>query len=598
MKRTKQILSLLLALTLTLSLVSSPVQSHAAGRVKKLSSGYSFSPETGIQKIKGVKSNKGGQTTRPILTVDESDIETLQRHVSGHHVSSMEEASDYIRQQVKLHNASITVVMDDYSYNEGDEADILHQTWKNTGKGDEGYYLAMQVGGYNIIPYSYRNVVAFFVNVTYRTTLEQEEKATKTLQKLEDSLWKDYKGDKEKYLKMMYVFLSGIDYDYDHLKEEESNPNTSQTAHTAYAAIVKKKAVCSGLAAAFYRAMLDKGINCMVLTSDTHAWNAVELDGKWYECDPTWDIQKLLTAKYCMITREDMESLEEHTVKEAPYYDLNELDSLNWSDTKLSSNLTKLIVSVKKKVLTYTTKNKGKQDVVVKDQDGNVLLEGADYNLNVTPGGNYTVTATQNDELSASGSYQVKLQNPKILSIKMEKKKEDKYNYKVRFIVKVSKVPGAKTYTLLGATTQPAKGTFTTTTTGKKQYLVWGYSCSSKTTTLTTSWISVNRAKEIGHYAQYEAYINKDLKTSINRRYNLCFYVQANSETIKYQTGTGYFGVPIYELTKYYSNCVGGVLPKTKMSVKNPKAYVVTGDESSYYDLYHSKIHFCPGFMY
>ena len=72
-------------------------------------------------------------------------------------------------------------------------------------------------------------------------------------------------------------------------------------SHTAYGAIVKHSAVCSGYAAA-YAYLLDRlGVNCLCFDGSTynddgtidddggHTWNCAELDGKWYWVDVTWD---------------------------------------------------------------------------------------------------------------------------------------------------------------------------------------------------------------------------------------------------------------------------------------------------------------------
>lgn len=80
--------------------------------------------------------------------------------------------------------------------------------------------------------------------------------------------------------------------------------------HTAYGALVNHLAVCDGYSAAF-KCIMDKlGIPCIMVTGDStvyntkehgaqwvkshpddllHEWNYVQLDGKWYEMDVTWD---------------------------------------------------------------------------------------------------------------------------------------------------------------------------------------------------------------------------------------------------------------------------------------------------------------------
>lgn len=57
----------------------------------------------------------------------------------------------------------------------------------------------------------------------------------------------------------------------------------------AYNALFKGRANCNGYALAFQRIMDELGIPCLYLTGDDHAWNAVCLDGQWYNMDVTWD---------------------------------------------------------------------------------------------------------------------------------------------------------------------------------------------------------------------------------------------------------------------------------------------------------------------
>lgn len=59
--------------------------------------------------------------------------------------------------------------------------------------------------------------------------------------------------------------------------------------YTAYGVLVKHTGVCAGYASAYSILMNLLGIPTLVMTSDTHAWNLVKLDGNWYHIDTTWD---------------------------------------------------------------------------------------------------------------------------------------------------------------------------------------------------------------------------------------------------------------------------------------------------------------------
>ncbi len=49
------------------------------------------------------------------------------------------------------------------------------------------------------------------------------------------------------------------------------------------------RVVCQSYAAVLNNLMRDLGFTCYILTSESHEWNMVKLDGKWTCIDPTWD---------------------------------------------------------------------------------------------------------------------------------------------------------------------------------------------------------------------------------------------------------------------------------------------------------------------
>ena len=68
--------------------------------------------------------------------------------------------------------------------------------------------------------------------------------------------------------------------------------------HNIYGALVHKKVVCEGYARAFKYILDGLGIECVLVsgtatnsngTTETHAWNYVKMNDKWYAVDVTWD---------------------------------------------------------------------------------------------------------------------------------------------------------------------------------------------------------------------------------------------------------------------------------------------------------------------
>jgi len=80
---------------------------------------------------------------------------------------------------------------------------------------------------------------------------------------------------------------STVGYDYANL----NNNTIPQSSYNIYGVLVKYCAVCQGYAEAYMYLARQFGLNCTIATSNAacHAWNVIELDGKWYHMDPTWD---------------------------------------------------------------------------------------------------------------------------------------------------------------------------------------------------------------------------------------------------------------------------------------------------------------------
>ena len=73
--------------------------------------------------------------------------------------------------------------------------------------------------------------------------------------------------------------------------------DTTYSKYHAYNALIEGSAVCQGYAEAFSLFMDELGVPCKMITgtadngsgTQSHAWNAVQLNGGWYYIDVTWD---------------------------------------------------------------------------------------------------------------------------------------------------------------------------------------------------------------------------------------------------------------------------------------------------------------------
>lgn len=82
-------------------------------------------------------------------------------------------------------------------------------------------------------------------------------------------------------------------HDYLVLNLEYNGEDPSNSGQTPYCALILQKCVCAGYASTFQLLLNMSGIDAMYVVGtgngEAHAWNKVELDGKWYNVDVTWD---------------------------------------------------------------------------------------------------------------------------------------------------------------------------------------------------------------------------------------------------------------------------------------------------------------------
>ena len=80
-----------------------------------------------------------------------------------------------------------------------------------------------------------------------------------------------------------------------------------------YGGLVEGKAICAGYALILHEALKYVGIKSQYVIGfiprdDGHAWNQVQIDGKWYNADPTWDsstIQLYGIYEYMLLNDEE-----------------------------------------------------------------------------------------------------------------------------------------------------------------------------------------------------------------------------------------------------------------------------------------------------
>ena len=209
-----------------------------------------------------------------------------------------------IRRALRLHSQRIVISFEQ-------ERDVLAEmtavvdAWveaalQETERPDEGDYIRYQYGGYEQKCRQHTSDGRYFYMVEiipkYYLYLFQEEEVTGKLAEIWAELaWDGEMPDYDK-VKAAYDYVCRhVKYDRVHRK----NPYYFMRS-TAYAALVQENATCQGYCVALYRLLRQAGINVRIVTGSVtgknaeqlHAWNIVELDGKYYHLDATWDAQQ------------------------------------------------------------------------------------------------------------------------------------------------------------------------------------------------------------------------------------------------------------------------------------------------------------------
>lgn len=146
-------------------------------------------------------------------------------------------------------------------------------------------YLNYSYTAYGFNYSGYENDVTINFSFSYLTTKSQEdfvnEKVTSILGQIIDS---SMNVDKKEKAIHDYI-VENVQYD------------TSLTRYSAYNALSEGKTVCQGYALLTYKMLNQAGVECKIISgyatsggeTESHAWNLVRLNGKWYHLDCTWD---------------------------------------------------------------------------------------------------------------------------------------------------------------------------------------------------------------------------------------------------------------------------------------------------------------------
>jgi transglutaminase-like putative cysteine protease len=125
--------------------------------------------------------------------------------------------------------------------------------------------------------------------LAYYDSAAQEKEVDAKVREVIRDLELDDRSDYEKLVAIHDWLCENVEYDSD---------DGSDIRRTAYDAIVNGKAVCQGYSNALYRLLLEAGVDNRIIFGEgvenngvtmAHTWNIVDLYGKYYCVDATWD---------------------------------------------------------------------------------------------------------------------------------------------------------------------------------------------------------------------------------------------------------------------------------------------------------------------
>lgn len=108
---------------------------------------------------------------------------------------------------------------------------------------------------------------------------------------------------------------------------------TFRTLAYGYRCLIAHEGVCGDYAEGFALLANHAGLNAMECSSETHAWNIIEIDGQFYHCDSLWD-EHALVWNYFNVSTAKISRVEHHVhdTERYPYCETG-MDIFRYYDT-------------------------------------------------------------------------------------------------------------------------------------------------------------------------------------------------------------------------------------------------------------------------
>lgn len=199
----------------------------------------------------------------------------------------------------------------------------------------------------------------FTISATYYDNYNQEQYIDLKTEEIINSLNLNNLSEYEKAAKINEWIYNNVKYDYNVV---------DYLPFTPYNALVSGKAVCQGFSTLTYLLATKAGLNTHIIRSDNHSWNVVEIDGKWYYWDTTYNNSAKNPNKYFLVcskhssgkivnnSRKNLEFFNKHKLSDTCYINCNSNKKKNSSSTLVKPNIKNLKVKKSKNKINISWK--------------------------------------------------------------------------------------------------------------------------------------------------------------------------------------------------------------------------------------------------
>ena len=150
---------------------------------------------------------------------------------------------------------------------------------------------------------------------------------------------------------LYYAVIDDLNYDYDLIGDNYNNLSKEEAnlKESPYCVLVEKSGICTNIAQAYMFLCTQADIPCGTVLhmggSGMHMWNIVQIDGKYYYYDPTWDANTSLT--YFGITADDRASWAgEYSAEEGTMFSVTIPEKYEITDSRFETLREKLPVEI------------------------------------------------------------------------------------------------------------------------------------------------------------------------------------------------------------------------------------------------------------